>query len=92
MCHPRFCPRYPIGRCVTGNGGVRGSRDNVPSPCGVVVRARADTTTPSTKAVGAQNGTPWSTQVQRPGRKSALDENYSRVYDVPEEGHGTLVH
>jgi len=31
-CHPRFCPRYPIGTCVAGNGGVRSSRDNVSSP------------------------------------------------------------
>jgi hypothetical protein len=38
-CHPRFCPRYPIGTCVAGNGGVRSSRDNVPSPFGVVVKA-----------------------------------------------------
>ena len=31
-CHPRVCPRYPIGTCVAGNGGVRSSRDNVSSP------------------------------------------------------------
>src|SRR5262249_16335226 len=30
-CHPWFCPRYPIGTCVAGNGGVRSSRDNVSS-------------------------------------------------------------
>jgi hypothetical protein len=30
--HPRFCPRYPNGTCAAGNGGVRSSRDNVPSP------------------------------------------------------------
>jgi hypothetical protein len=29
--HPRFCPRYPIGTCAAGNGGVRSSRDNVSS-------------------------------------------------------------
>jgi hypothetical protein len=29
--HPRFCPRYPIGTCLAGNGGVRSSRDNVSS-------------------------------------------------------------
>jgi hypothetical protein len=38
-CHPRFCPRYPIGTCVAGNGGVRSSRDNVSSLFGVVVKA-----------------------------------------------------
>src|SRR5262249_8711465 len=31
-CHQRFCPLYPIGTCVAGNGGVRSSRDNVSSP------------------------------------------------------------
>ena len=38
-CHQRFCPLYPIGTCVAGNGGVRSSRDNVSSLCGVVVKA-----------------------------------------------------
>ena len=38
-CHQRFCPLYPIGTCVAGNGGVRSSRDNVSSLSGVVVRA-----------------------------------------------------
>jgi hypothetical protein len=64
-CHPRFCPRYPIGTCVAGNGGVRSSRDNVSSLPGVVVNARADTTTASLKAVGAQEGVARSTQVKR---------------------------
>ncbi len=31
-CHRRFCPLYPIGTCVPGNGEVRSSRDNVSSP------------------------------------------------------------
>ncbi len=64
-CHPRFCPRYPIGTCAAGNGGVRSSRDNVPSPRGVAVAARADTATASTTAVGASDGVAWPTQVKR---------------------------
>jgi hypothetical protein len=52
-CHQRFCPLYPIGTCVAGNGGVRSSRDNVSSLLGVVVRARADTATASITAVRA---------------------------------------
>ena len=52
-CHQRFCPLYPIGTCVAGNGGVRSSRDNVSSLFGVVVQARADTATASITAVGA---------------------------------------
>jgi hypothetical protein len=38
-CHQRFCPLYPIGTCVSGNGEVRSSRDNVPLLFGVVVEA-----------------------------------------------------
>jgi hypothetical protein len=51
--HQRFCPLYPIGTCVAGNGGVRSSRDNGPSSLGVAVKTRADTATASIKAVGA---------------------------------------
>jgi hypothetical protein len=64
-CHPRFCPRYPIGTCVAGNGGVRSSRDNVPSLYGVVVKVRANTATASIKVVGAQDEVARSTQVKR---------------------------
>jgi hypothetical protein len=64
-CHQRFCPLYPIGTCVLGNEGVRSSRNNVSSLHGVVVNARADTTTASIRAVGTQDGVAWSTQVKR---------------------------
>jgi len=64
-CHQLFCQLSPIGTCVAGNSGVRSSRDNVSSLSGVVVNARADTTTASLKAVGDQEGVAWSTQVKR---------------------------
>src|SRR4051812_32700046 len=63
-CHQPFYRLYPTGTCVLGNEEVRSSPDNVSSPFGVVVRAGADTTTASIKAVGDQDGVVRSTQVK----------------------------
>jgi len=68
-CHQLFCQLYPTGTCVPGNGEVRSSRDNVSSSFGMVVKARADTTTASIKAVGDQDRVARSTQVKRRKRR-----------------------
>jgi len=52
-CHQRFCPLYPIGTCVAGNGGVPSSRDNVSALLGAAVKAGAHTATASIQVVGA---------------------------------------
>ena len=49
---------------VAGNGEVRSLGNNVTSIYGSVVKARADTTTASTKAVGGQQSRVRSTQVK----------------------------
>ena len=49
---------------VAGNGEVRSLGNNVTSIYGSVVKARADTTTASTKAVGGQQSGVRSTQVK----------------------------
>ena len=49
---------------VAGNGEVRSLGNNVTSIYGSVVKARADTTTANTKAVGGQQSGVRSTQVE----------------------------
>jgi hypothetical protein len=52
--HPLSCQRYPTRTCVTGNGGVRSSWDNVASSARrMTARARADAVIANTKAVGS---------------------------------------
>lgn len=52
--HPLFCQRYPTRTCVTGNGEVRSSWDNVaPSARRMAAKARADAVIANTKAVGS---------------------------------------
>src|SRR5262249_34743183 len=51
--------------CRWQRRGAKLPRQRILTPSGVVVKARADTATASLKAVGAQDGVAWSTQVKR---------------------------
>ena len=59
-----FRHRSAIPAGVAGNGEVRSLGNNVTSIYESVVKARADTTTASTKAVGGQQSGVRSTQVK----------------------------
>ena len=52
--HPLFCQRYPTRTCVTGNGEVRSSWNNVASSVErMAAKARVDAVIANTKAVGS---------------------------------------
>ena len=51
--HPLFCQRYPTRTCVTGNGEVRSSWNNVASSMErMAAKARADVATVSIETAG----------------------------------------
>ncbi len=62
--HLLFCQQYPTGKCVSGNGGVPSSRDNVSSSFGGAAQARADAATASIEAVGDQDRVDGSTHMK----------------------------